>query len=104
MKLSVKSPSSELISRFNALVHIIFEFMLFPRPLHAATTSSLYQQYAQHIQKEYMAQRSRIIILKLTTSPQSTHIKDLVGRAGEPEPEPVGAGCFWLLGAGAGAA
>ena len=22
-------------------------------------------------------------------------------RAGEPEPEPVGAGCFWLLGAGA---
>jgi len=25
-------------------------------------------------------------------------------RAGELEPEPVGAGCFWLLGAGAGAA
>ena len=22
-------------------------------------------------------------------------------RAGKPEPEPVGAGCFWLLGAGA---
>ena len=27
--------------------------------------------------------------------------KIVVGRAGEPEP--VGAGCFWLLGAGAGA-
>ena len=35
------------------------------------------------------------------------HSKSIIlDRAGEPvlEPEPVGAGCFWLLEAGAGAA
>ena len=42
------------------------------------------------------------MLIQLPGEPREERLGEVRARAGEPEP--VGAGCFWLLGAGAGAA